>query len=215
MSEIQAVQITDASGLSFGAWLKPVGAPGDTEVLVQLADGTQFLLPSDLLIRQDDDHYLLNVSLREYALRTEPSDAPTQARADTVVRLAEEVLRVGKRTVERDRIRINKHVVEHQETVDLPLLHEEVVVERVPINEVVEQAAPVRYEGDTTIIPLYEEVLVVRKQLMLVEEVRVTRHRSERRKPQQVILKREEAVVERDGAPAEDFSEPEAPLDEA
>lgn len=194
MSETEAVQITDASGLSFSAWLKPTAAQGDTEVLVQLADGTQFLIPRDLLEATGEGHYLLNVSLREYALRSDSDEAEA---GDAVIRLAEEVLSVGKRTVERSQVRVIKQVTEREETVDLPLLHEEVTVERVPINEVVDQAAPVRYEGDTTIIPLYEEVLVFSKQLMLVEEVRVTRQQTERRKPQQVTLRREEAVVER------------------
>ena len=97
-------------------------------------------------------------------------------------------------------MRVVKRVVERQETVDQPLLREEVTVEHVPINQVVEQAAPVRYEGDTTIIPLYEEVLVFEKRLMLVEEVRVTRRQTERRDPQTVTLRREEVVIERNNS---------------
>jgi uncharacterized protein (TIGR02271 family) len=197
VSETEAVQITDASGLSFSAWLKPTAGSENNEVLLQLADGTKFLIPWDLLSLQDDGNYLLSVNLREYAQRTEPSDPLGQDEADTVIRLAEEVLRVNKRTVERDRVRITKRVVEREETVDLPLLHEEIAVERIPINKVVEQAAPVRYDGDTTIIPLYEEVLVFSKQLMLVEEVHVTRRQTERHEPQRVTLRREEAEVER------------------
>lgn len=215
MSETEAVQITDASGLSFNAWLKPTDGQDSTKVLLQLADGTHFLIPRDLLSLQGEGSYLLNVNLREYARRAEPSDPLGQANADTIIRLAEEILRVSKRTVERERVRVIKRVVEHEETVDLPLLHEEVIVERVPINEVVEQAGPVRYERDTTIIPLYEEVLVFSKRLMLLEEVRVTRRQTERRQPQQVTLRREEAVVERDGLLTEDVASPGTNPDEA
>lgn len=207
MSEPEAVQITDASGLSFTAWLKPTGsAEDDADLLLQLSDGTRFLIPRDLLTAKDDGRYLLNVSLREYAQRSEPSasNLTGAGEADTVIALAEETLRVGKRTLERGRVLVTKRVVEREETVDLPLLQEQIEVERVAINRVVEQAAPVRYEGDTTIIPLYEEVLVFSKQLMLVEEVRVTRHRSERRAPQRVTVRREEAVVERSSSDASD-----------
>ncbi len=216
MSEAELVQIADASGLTFNAWLKPaVSDVGTTQVLLQLTDGTQFMVPSDLLSPEGEGRYLLSVSLREYARNpdAELTSSAEQSAVDTavttpqadledqaVIQLAEETLKVGKRTVERGQVRVVKRVVERQETVDQALLREEVTVEHVPINQVVEQAAPVRYEGDTTIIPLYEEVLVFEKRLMLVEEVRVTRRQTERRDPQTVTLRREEVVVERDGA---------------
>jgi uncharacterized protein (TIGR02271 family) len=84
-----------------------------------------------------------------------------------------------------------------EEVVDEPLLREEVEVERVSVNRVVEEPSGIRYEGDRTIIPLYEEVLVVEKRLMLTEELHVTKRQVETRDPQRVSLRREEAVVER------------------
>jgi len=56
---------------------------------------------------------------------------------------------------------------------------------------------PVRHEGNTMIIPLLEEVLVVEKRLMLREELRVTRTQTEFHAPQQVTLRREEITVDR------------------
>ncbi len=201
MSETESVQIVDAGGLTFTAWLKPVVSDlGTSQVMLRLSDGTQFMIPSDLLTAQDSGRYTLSVSLREYARNPEVVDeaqATQVGEADTVIQLAEETLKVGTRTVEHGQVRVTKRVVEREEIVDQPLMREEVMVEHISINQVVEQAAPVRYEGDTTIIPLYEEVLVFEKRLMLVEEVRVTRRSSERRAPQQVVLRREEAVVER------------------
>jgi len=201
VSETESVQIVDAGGLTFTAWLKPVVSDlGTSQVMLRLSDGTQFMIPSDLLTAQDSGRYTLSVSLREYARNPEVVDeaqATQVGEADTVIQLAEETLKVGTRTVEHGQVRVTKRVVEREEIVDQPLMREEVMVEHISINQVVEQAAPVRYEGDTTIIPLYEEVLVFEKRLMLVEEVRVTRRSSERRAPQQVVLRREEAVVER------------------
>ncbi|MEO5727367.1 MAG: DUF2382 domain-containing protein, partial [Byssovorax sp.] len=54
-----------------------------------------------------------------------------------------------------------------------------------------------RIEGDTTVIPLFEEQLVLQKRLLLREEVRVTRRRTERRDAQVVTVRREEVIVER------------------
>ena len=54
---------------------------------------------------------------------------------------------------------------------------------------------------------LVEEVLVVKKRLRATEEIRITKRRSVRHEPQQVTLRREEAVVER-LQPARDDDDP-------
>jgi uncharacterized protein (TIGR02271 family) len=81
--------------------------------------------------------------------------------------------------------------------VDEPLFREEVIIEHVPINRFVEEAIPLRSEGDTIIVSLLEEVPVVEKRLMLKEELRITVRRVEARKPTSVTLRSEEATVER------------------
>jgi stress response protein YsnF len=58
---------------------------------------------------------------------------------------------------------------------------------------------PVRHVGNTMIISLLEEVLVVEKRLMLKEELHITKGEVETYKPQRVTLRTEEAVVERVG----------------
>ncbi|MCU0893405.1 MAG: YsnF/AvaK domain-containing protein [Rhodospirillales bacterium] len=61
-----------------------------------------------------------------------------------------------------------------------------------------------RQEGDTTIIPVFEEVVVVEKRLKLVEEVRLTKRQTIRHEPQTITLRRQEAVVERLPGPETD-----------
>ena len=193
MSEAEPVQIIDASGFSFSAWLRPADEDA-SQMRLQLTDGTQFVVPQDLLVPAGDGRYTLSVNLREYVRRTPEALGDAE---ETVVSLAEETLQVGKRKVERGRVRLHKTVTERLETVELALMREEVEVERVSINRPVEEAASVRYEDDVMVIPRYEEVLVVTKQLVLIEELRVRTVRSERREPQQVTLRREELSVER------------------
>lgn len=55
----------------------------------------------------------------------------------------------------------------------------------------------IRFEGDTTIVPVVEEVAVVQKRLVLREEIRITKRRRERRERMQVPLRRERAEVTR------------------
>jgi uncharacterized protein (TIGR02271 family) len=114
-----------------------------------------------------------------------------------VVPVLAETLDIDTRRVETGRVRIREIVHEHEQTVDPPLWREEVVIERVPINRVIDEPISVRSEGETLIIPLLEEVLVVEKRLLLKEEVRITKRRIDTHAPQQVTLRREEAAVER------------------
>jgi len=46
-------------------------------------------------------------------------------------------------------------------------------------------------------VPVVEEVLVVQKQLRLVEELHIRKSRTEKHAPQTVVLRKEEATVER------------------
>lgn len=106
-----------------------------------------------------------------------------------------EQLTVGKRKVQTARVRVSKRVVVEERSVDVTLRHERVEIERVSVNRVVEQVSPIRQEGDVTIVPVYEEVMV--KQLVLKEELRITRRSTEEQRPQPVSLRREEVEVTR------------------
>ena len=112
--------------------------------------------------------------------------------------LAREELKVGKREVETGRVRIHKVVREHEELIDTPLMHEEIDVQRVPVNRELDAPAQPRQEGDVLIVPVVEERLVVQKRLVLVEELHVRRRAVERPHQERVRLRSEEAVVERD-----------------
>ena len=115
----------------------------------------------------------------------------------TVIPVIEESAVVTKRVVDRGRVRITKLVHEREEMIDEPLWQERVTVERVQVNQPVDHVPTVRRDGDTLIIPILEEVVVVEKRLVLKEELRVTMQRVSRRQPQSVTLRREEAVIER------------------
>jgi uncharacterized protein (TIGR02271 family) len=114
-----------------------------------------------------------------------------------VVAVLQEVLDVHTNSVETGRVRIRTSVHEHQEVVDPPLQGGEVVIERVPINPVVQGPIAARSEENTLIIPVLEEVLVIEMRLLLKEEVRITTRRVETHAPQCVTRRREEATVER------------------
>jgi uncharacterized protein (TIGR02271 family) len=74
---------------------------------------------------------------------------------------------------------------------------EEVVVEHEAVGSVVSQRDdPWEEDGDTLVIPIYEEQLVVTKRLVLRERVRVRRIATTERQLYQDTLRRERLVVE-------------------
>ena len=118
-------------------------------------------------------------------------------REQEAIPLVEEKLSVGIREVETGRVRIRTLVDEHVELARADLSRETVEVERVPVGREIDALPPVREEGDTLIVPVVEEVLVVEKRLWLREEVRLTRTRTVEPFEAPVTLRRTEAVVER------------------
>lgn len=167
-------------------------SPSADHIAVQLDNGPRIMVPRSLLTKQSDDSYTVPISLRDIS-----STERAQTKEETVIPVVAEELVVGKRTVETGKVRIQKTVREHEEVVDEPLVRDEVNVERVQVNQFVERPVDARYEGDTLIVPVFEEVLVVEKRLVLKEELRITRRQTEHHAPQQVTLRHEEVNIER------------------
>jgi len=150
------------------------------------SDGSQITLPFTDLSWKGAGTWLLTDSVRD-------------ARG-LVIPVVEERLEVVRERVETGRVRITKSVESREVVVDDPLKRETVRVEHVPINPVVTGDVPqVREEGDVTVIPILEERIVTRSELVLVEEVRIHRDHSEYHNPQRVTLRKEVVAVDRFG----------------
>jgi uncharacterized protein (TIGR02271 family) len=159
---------------------------GIETLLLGRSDGSQITLPLTDLSWKGAGTWLL-------------TDAVRDARG-LVIPVVEERLEVSSERVETGRVRITKSVEAREVVVDDPLKRESVRVEHVPINQVVTGAVPqVREEGDVTVIPILEERVVTRTELVLVEEVRIHRDHSEYHDPQRVTLRKEVVAVERFG----------------
>ncbi len=113
--------------------------------------------------------------------------------------VTEEVLRVGRRVTDTGRgIRIHKTVSEETLQVDEALQRQELQIEHVTVNAWVDGAPPVqRQEGDTLVIPVLEEVLVVQKRLKLTKEIRITARTRTDHVSEQVVLRKEQVAAER------------------
>jgi uncharacterized protein (TIGR02271 family) len=111
----------------------------------------------------------------------------------------EESVRVDKVAVDRGGYRVSKRVELREEIVEEDLLRDEVSIERRPIGTTLPPGstpAP-HYDGDTLVIPVLVETVVVEKRLLLVEEVRITRTPVKEHSRQPVTLRAERIAIER------------------
>ena len=123
----------------------------------------------------------------------------TEEQEVAAIPLVEERVSVAKREVETGRYRIRVGVEERQENIPVELSHDEVEIERVPVNRTVTQLPSVRLEGSTTVIPVVEEVVVVEKRMVLVEEIHVRRKTSVTTEQIPVTIRSEQANIDRAG----------------
>lgn len=128
-----------------------------------------------------------------------------------VIPVVQETVEFEKHTRPTGIVHVHRRVHEEPEDIDVPLESVEVEVERIPVGRWIDGPMAERQEGDTTVIPVIEEVPVVVMRLRLVEEVRVTRRRVTRRYRDRVHVRRTEVAVEREDAvePAPTLQPPE------
>lgn len=130
-------------------------------------------------------------------------NSPEHAGDGTIVLpVMREELHVGVRQVDTGSgVRIHKTVSEQTHQVEQALLRDAVEVKRVPIDRIVplSEAPVARQEGDTFIVPVLEEILVVEKRLRIKEEVHITRTARQEQYADTVVLRTENVSVERFG----------------
>ena len=116
---------------------------------------------------------------------------------DRSLALHEEEIAIVRRRVARDTVRVSKTTSSHPHLIHETLTHQRVEIERVPVNAFVDAAPPLRQEGDVTILSVVEEVVVTERRLLLREEVRMRRVTAVEAHEETVVLRTEEATVER------------------
>ena len=128
--------------------------------------------------------------------RTEDDRAPDKT-GETVIPLLAEEVAVAKQVIETGRVQVSRVTHEREQLIDELLAHNTVEIDRTAIGRQIDAMPAVRDEGDTIVIPIVEEVLVVERRLLLKEEVRVRRVRSTERHQESVTLRHHEAVITR------------------
>jgi len=100
------------------------------------------------------------------------------------VPLYSEELSVSRQQITGDTVQVSVVTHEGEGVVDEMLNHERVEIDRVQ-------------EGETTILPVVEEIIVVERRLILREEVRIKRRHVSERHQEALVLRKQEAVITR------------------
>jgi len=187
-------------------------------------------IPTRLVGQVRENTILLNVSCEE-ATRVGQSGSQTTRSFDTVttttsataavagpsagitelaageslrVPVIEETLSATKQWQQVGMLEIRKTVRTVNQDLDVAVQYEEATVERVPVNRVLadgETLAP-RQDGNTLIVPVIHEELVVMKRRVLVEEVRITKRLQTATQHFSEPVQREEVEITQQGLEA-------------
>jgi len=190
-------EVTTANGRKGSVDLELLNQAASTDlVCVRMNDSQQVWVVSESLVPQTDGQYLLPIAVPELPVQPQPYEPIDSTETHIIPVVAEQIV-VGKRQFQSGGVRVSKVVHEREEKVHVTLAHTEAEVTRVPVGEFVTEPEQSREEGDQLIVPIYEEVLVVEKRLRLRERLIITKRLVEVDEERPVMVRAEEAIVER------------------
>ncbi|MCI4137907.1 YsnF/AvaK domain-containing protein [Bacillus vallismortis] len=112
--------------------------------------------------------------------------------------LREEQLKVNKEDVQTGEVEIGKEVKTEQRDMDIPVRHDEIYVERRPVDENAADASPVN-DSEEIRVPIVEEKLEVTKKPVVTDEVVVGKRTVEENEHISETVKKEELRMNKDG----------------
>lgn len=130
-----------------------------------------------------------------------PKDEPDKTKSvdNGKLHLRKEELDIAKNRVKIGEVEISKEIIEEQKAVDVPVTHEEVVIERRTVDNEPSDS-PVGLE-ETIHIPVSEERVEVGKHTVVTGEVMASKRETEETRKVRETLKREEARLHKEGDP--------------
>ncbi len=118
---------------------------------------------------------------------------------DEKLRLRKEEMDITKNRVQVGEVEISKEIVEELQSVDVPVTHEEVVIERRSLDNELSDS-PIGDE-ETIRIPVSEDRVEVGKHTVVTGEISAKKREQVETREVKETLRREEARVHKDGDP--------------
>jgi uncharacterized protein (TIGR02271 family) len=184
-------------------------------LLVRHDDGLVTVPPASIAEVVSPLEVRLGVTRDALRSRIRRPSGPADEREQIRVPIYEERLQTSVQPVELGEVRVHKTVERFPDRVIRTVEREELEIERVPLDRLIDEPAQTRQEGEWLVVPVMEEVLVVTKQLVLTEEVRIRTKRVTEEQEVYEILRRERVTVEDATAPGSRRSDDEPSVDHA
>lgn len=115
------------------------------------------------------------------------------------IRLRKEELDIAKSSVHKGDVEFGKEIIEEKKSVDVPVMHEEVIIERKSLNNEASDS-PITDEQSIR-IPVNEEKVHVDKHTVVTGEISAHKRAIEDTEHIEETLKREEAQINKIGNP--------------
>jgi len=107
------------------------------------------------------------------AHREHDDSADLREQSDSRIELREEELAARKESVETGRVSVGTEIVEDQQTLEVPVTHDELIVERHPVDRRPSDEPIGAGAEDVVRVPLHKDQVSVDKQAVVYEEVSV------------------------------------------
>ncbi|GAC1305642.1 MAG: YsnF/AvaK domain-containing protein [Ktedonobacteraceae bacterium] len=165
---------------------------GRTVVTVKSSD--RFQEAADIL--QRDGGYDASRQVSQ-ASSTAQTDLATDG--EQKVHLKEEQLLATKERVQAGEVDLHKEVISEQKTINVPVSHEEVFIERQQVNQPIPTNTPISDQSEDIRVPVSAEQVNVEKQTMVYEEVGLGKRAVQENQQVSDTVRHEEARIEREG----------------
>lgn len=166
---------------------------------------TEYYVPFSAITNISDGAIFLNIHKDQIESmgwdRRPDMTTGTATTADTqrTVQLREEELQARKVPVETGSVHLGKDVVEEQRTMDVPVTHEEVYVERHPVDRRPSDRPISESDTESIRVPVTAEHVEVEKQPVVYEEVGIGKRVTQETRQVSDTVRREELRMENEG----------------
>ncbi len=133
--------------------------------------------------------------------RTRAADRANETDQERVIRLREEQLNVSKQNVQAGEVDLRKEVVSQQQTVNVPVTHEEVYIEQRPVTDATAVDNTPIGQGETIRVPVTEEKVNVSKDTVVTGEVSIGKRAVTENQQVTDTVRREEIRTDESGNP--------------
>ncbi|MCM3796669.1 YsnF/AvaK domain-containing protein [Priestia megaterium] len=201
VSSLAGVMMDSFLTMMTGGMISTIQAGGLTSKLVGMGIQSFTAKQCEMGVKEGKILVLIDVDeTQTIPSHTTVRESPYETEGHRSVQLREEQLNVRKERGQTGEINLRKEIVEELRTIQVPVMREEVYVERRPVIDGQYDGSPLT-ENEIIRIPIMEERVEVTKRPVVVEEVIIGKRKIQEIKEMKDTVLKEEAKIEQSELP--------------